>query len=254
MTSRLAPRTRLGAVAAALALFASAGTSRADTITFTGGTTATAANDQVSFSGTMDVKATSTTTSVLTVTLKNTTGPTSDAAKYGFITGFGFNVPTGITAGTPTTTDADFKLLNGSSATTYLQGGAFDYAFSIGNELHTVDRNLSSAASVALISKGLGAGQSATFSVVLTGTGAGSLTAANLIKELSASPSVPFSVRFRSTNAGTYAGEYQGTAPPDGDKVPVDLKTVKPVPAPPAVVLASIGFGGLMVSRLRRRK
>lgn len=247
MTSRLAPRTRLGAVVAALALFATAGPARADTATFTGGRGGV---DPVAFSGELNVRSTGTTTAVLTVTLKNTTS-TGDALTAGFITGFGFNLPAGVTAGSPTTTDADFKLLNGSASTTFLQGGAFDYAFSLGNELHTVDRGRYNPA---LLAKGLGAGQSATFSVAISGAGAGSLTAATILAEKSAgsgTSAVPFSVRFRSTNTGIY----KGLDDPDGDKVALDPKSVKtnPVPAPPGVVLASIGFGGLMVSRLRRR-
>jgi len=90
---------------------------------------------------------------------------------------------------------------------------------------------------------------------MLTGTGLQNLTAAQIMAELSASPSVPFSVRFRSTN--DY--KYQGTAPPDGDKVPVknvypDTPPVNGVPAPPGVVLAGLGFGCMLLGRIRFRK
>lgn len=265
MFSRLASRTRLAAVAAVVAFCASAGSARAETITFSGKTTNGSSNDGVSFGATMTlstpVTVGGTTTATLTVTLTNTTGatyPGSDAVAHGYITGFGFNLPTGVTASNPTSTDADFNLLSSSSKTT-LQGGAFDYAFTTGTQLHTVADSD--------IKEGLKSGQSSTFTVKLTGSGLIGLTAANLIKELSAPTSgsqgkVPFSVRFRSDDPGVYKGEYQGTAPPDGDKVPYSPSTVTTpptnppgaVPAPPGVVLAGFGFGTMLLARLRRKK
>ncbi|AWM41790.1 hypothetical protein GobsT_71020 [Gemmata obscuriglobus] len=253
MFSRFASRTRLAAVAAAVALCASAGAARADYVDFSGSRTG---DDPVSFSGRLTLGPTTTvggtTTATLTVTLNNTTPTTSDAYAYGFITGFGFNVPTGVTASNPVVSDTDFKLLNAAANATNLQGGEFDYAFSTNSsQLHTV--------ATAEIAKGIGAGGSATFQVTLTGSALLGLTAAELIGEKSAgtgSSAVPFSVRFRSTNKTKYAGYND----PDGDKVPVSVVTSPPptppsaIPTPPGVVLAGIGFGSLLLGRLRRAK
>ncbi|MDY3560887.1 hypothetical protein R5W23_002136 [Gemmata sp. JC673] len=255
MFSRLASRTRLAAVAAAVALFASAGSAQADTINFTGSTLNTApANDGVSFSGTMTLSTPTTvggtTSATLTISITNTTSttyPGSDAVKYGYITGFGFNVPNNVTATASKT--GNFNFLSAAANTTSLQGGEFDYAFSTSaSELHTVATNE--------ISKGLAAGQSATFAVKLTGSGLLGLTAEKLIQELSASPGYKLSVRFRSTDTSIYKGNQY----PDGDKVEfTSYSVVTPpppsaVPAPPGLVLASIGFGSLFFGRLRFRR
>jgi hypothetical protein len=227
-----------------------AGSARADTINFAGnrGSTSNPASDPVSFSGSLEVVATSTTSATLKITLDNTTS-VGDAVQYGFITGFGFNLPTGITA-TNTTTGSPFFLLNAASHSTSLQGGEFDYAFSLSSsQLHTVNSGV--------INQGIDAGDApATFTANLSGAGAGALTAAQIMAELSAPTAVPFSVRFRSTNPGTGPGQYQGLNDPDGDKVPVSSVTQppKPVPAPPGIVLAGVGFGALLLGRLRFRR
>lgn len=234
----------LVAAVATFALLASAGSTRADTVSFAGSRGGT---DPVSFSGTLEVTAPGAGTSAaLKITLSNTTS-TGDAVNYGFITGFGFNVPSvNITGATGSSSDTDFKFLNAASHSTSLQGGEFDYAFSTSStQLHTV--------SSSQIPLGLAAGQSATFLVNLTGTGLSGLTAAQIIQELSAPTAVPFSVRFRSTN--TY--KYQGKDGPDGDKVPVSSVNYPPnnaVPAPPGVVLAGVGFGCLLLGRIRLRR
>lgn len=236
------PVRPLAVAVAGLALLLSAATGRADTVSFTGGV---GGATPVSFSGTLDVVAPgSGTSAAITVTLKNTTPGSSAAATYGFITGFGLNVPNNltVTGATGSSTDTDFKLLTAAANATGLQGGEFDYAFSTNaSQLHTVTN--------AQIPLGLGAGQSATFVLNLVGSGLSGLTAAQIIQELSApSPAVPFSVRFRSTNTTLYPG---GNSP-DGDKVPLDVKSVKPVPAPPGAVLAAVGVGALALRRFRR--
>src|SRR4051812_47353816 len=108
MLSRPRLSIRLAAVAAGL-LLAPVSPARADSVTFNGSRTGT---DPVSFSGSLSVSAPGAGTSaVLTFTLKNTTS-TGDAVNYGYITGFGFNVPSlNITGASGTSTDTDFKFL-----------------------------------------------------------------------------------------------------------------------------------------------
>lgn len=247
MLSRLATRTGVAAVVAALALAVSAGSARADYVDFSGTRTGT---DPVSFSGRLELGPITgtgaTTTAVLKITLNNTTS-TGDAKTVGYITGFGFNVPNNVVASAPVVSDSDFKFLTNGPQTTTLQGGAFDYAFSTkATQLHTVDFNQ--------IALGLAAGTTATFQVTLTGTGVTGLTAAKLINEYSADPGVRLSARFRSTNTGIYKGSIG-----DGDKVQINTVVVPPppppppppgaVPAPPGLVLAGMGFGALLLRR-----
>lgn len=246
MFARLASRTGVAAVVAALALAASAGSARADYVDFSGARTGT---DPVSFSGRLElgpITGTGATTSaVLKITLTNTTS-TGDAKTVGYITGFGFNVPDKVTASAPVVSDSDFKLLANGSQTTTLQGGAFDYAFSTNaTQLHTVNTNQ--------IALGLAAGATATFQVTLTGDGVTGLTAAKLINEYSADPGVRLSARFRSTNTTIYKGSIG-----DGDKVQINTVVVPPpppppppgaVPAPPGILLAGMGFGALLLRR-----
>jgi hypothetical protein len=252
MLPRPVPSPRCFAVVVAgVILLASAGSARADLISFSG--SRDRAEDPVSFSGTMEVIPPGAGTStVLKITLDNTTS-TGDAVKYGYITGFGFNLPSGMTA-TNTTTGTPFHFLNAADHRTNLQGGEFDYAFSLSpSQLHTV--------SSSVINQGIDAGDSpVTFTMELSGSGSATVTAAQIIEELSngsGSKRVPFSVRFRSTNTN----KYKGKDGPDGDKVPLshweDITPPPPsnaVPAPPGVVLAGLGVGGLLLGRLRSRK
>ena len=231
---------------AAFALIAAPSLAHADTINFfgNGGVAAT----PVSYTGKIDVTtAGGGTSAAIKVTLTNTT-TTGGAATYGFITGFGLNIPTlNVTGATGSSTDTDFKFLTASANTTSLQGGEFDYAFSTNaSQLHTV--------ATSEISKGLGSNQSATYTINLTGTGLGGLTALQIIKELSASPGVPLSVRFRSTNTAFY----QGGNSPDGDKVPSYYTAPLPpppgaVPAPAGLLLGIIGVGCLLGRSVRRK-
>lgn len=254
MFARLASRTGLAAVVAALALAASAGSARADTAYFAGNTnnlpTTTSGYDPVSFSGNVTVTPVGGgTSSAVSITLTNTTA-TGDAKTVGYITGFGFNLPgTTLKASGATSTDADFKFLNSVNNTTSLQAGEFDYAYSLSStELHTVDRGLTKSLSTALLSKGLGAGQSATFTFTVNGA----VTAAQIVTDTSGS-GVPLSVRFRSTNTSLYLGHND----PDGDKVAAALVPNPPtpgaVPAPPGILLAGMGFGALLLRRLRTK-
>jgi len=235
------PRPLISALAA-LALAFAPGLAKADTIYFTGGTSG---SDPVSYSGNISVTPGGATSSTISISLTNTTS-VGDAVQYGYITGFGFNVP-GTTSATGTSSDSDFKFLTAASNATNLQAGEFSYAFSTSaSQLHTVASSE--------IPKGLAAGQSATFTVTVNGANAGSLTAA-AIAAATAPASAPFSVRFRSTN--TY--KYQGGNSPDGDKVPFHVVPPPPppptgaVPAPAGLVLGLIGAGCFLGRNVRRK-
>jgi hypothetical protein len=241
---------------AAVALLAAPAAARADQVTFTGSASSSVGSSVASYSGTLDVQTNtvgSTTTAVITVTLKNTS--TGGAATNGFITGFGFNVPhpSGTSAAGSAGPNANYHLLvNGTAGvSTTLQAGAFDYAFSTSTtELHTVNR--SNPSDLTLIKAGLGVGQTETFTLTLTGAASGlsGLTALQVIQDTSPA-TVPFSVRFRSTDLTKYVGNNS----PDGDKVPVaSYQVVKPVPAPPGLVLAGMGFGCVLLGRFRLRR
>ena len=234
------------AAIAAFALAIAPGLAKADVVYFTGagGTV----GDPVKYSGSITVTPGAGTSATVQISLTNTTS-TGDAVQYGYITGFGFNVPGSTTvSGTPSSTDTDFKFLTAAANTTSLQGGEFNYAFSTNaNQLHTV--------ATSEISKGLAAGQSATFTVTL-GNAAG-LTAAAIAADNTVVPgtgsNAPFSVRFRSTNTALY----QGGNSPDGDKVPFTITPYTPppsgVPAPAGLVLGLIGAGCFIGRNLRRK-
>ena len=231
----------------ALAMFAMVpGLAQADTINFVGN--GGVSPNPVSYTGNIDVTAPGTGTSAtIKVTLTNTTS-TGGAVAFGYITGFGINIPTlNVTSASGSSTDTAFKFLTAAANSTSLQGGAFDYAFSTNaSQLHTV--------ATSEIAIGLGAGQSATYTINLTGTGLSGLTALQISKELSAPPAVPFSVRFRSTNTAVYRGRNS----PDGDKVPFTVVPNPPppppgVPAPAGLLLGLIGVG-CMIGRSLRRK
>lgn len=243
MFSRPRSFHRFTAVAAAL-LLGSAGSARADLITFSGSRGGT---DPVSFSGTMEL-----TGSTLKITLDNTTS-SGDAVSYGYITGFGFNLPINVTA-TPVGNTSPFNFLSGSnpnqSTTLQPNSGSFDYAFSLSpTQLHTAGVLTNTQ-----IAQGIDAGDTpVTFTLLLSGNLTG-LTAAQIIQE-STSGGRELSVRFRSTNNTKYSGSYG-----DGDKVETTYwKDITPpppsgVPAPPGLVLAGMGIGGLLLGRLRLRR
>ncbi|VTR90998.1 Uncharacterized protein OS=Singulisphaera acidiphila (strain ATCC BAA-1392 / DSM 18658 / VKM B-2454 / MOB10) GN=Sinac_1598 PE=4 SV=1 [Gemmata massiliana] len=241
---------------AGLMLLASAGSARADLISFTGGGSAAHPS---SYSGSIEVKNQTTTSAVIEVKLTNTsTNAFNSSAANGFITGFAFNNPgtaakgniTGVTSFSasynPATGQA-FQLVNATPSSNLNLGslfGKFDFAASVGSTLHTSGT----------ASNGLSVGETGTFTFVVSGTNLTNLTAANLLSELSTggSQDTPFVVRFRGYN--TPKLPYGG----DGDKVPLGSITTPPcppngVPAPPGLVLAGMGAGCLMLGRLRRK-
>jgi hypothetical protein len=245
----------------AAALLATVGSARADTVNFIG--SQGSGSQFVSFSGSMTATVNGGGTSAtIQITIQNTTPASSQAFAHGYITGFGLNVPNSqqskIASATGSSSDADFRLLNAASDSTSLQAGEFDYAFSTDStspyQLHTVGSGD--------ISKGLGAGQSATFTITLNALAgqmfdSSVLTALNLLldNDTANGGSAAFSVRFRSTNTSKYWGQDS----PDGNKVPVKSYTTPPppppgIPAPPAVVLAGVGVVCCLFNRAFRRK
>jgi hypothetical protein len=253
------------AVAAGL-LLAAVSPARADTITtadFSGSYSTrnynNTGNDVAAFSGSAKLTVTSSTSATLAITLQNTSPNVTGNGAYAnsYITGFGFNVPNGVTAAA-TTTPTGFNFLKAGTNTTTLQpgSGSYDYAFSLSKtELHTSgDPSITASYAAA---NGLGTTDgSATFIVQLTGNVSG-LTAFNLLNEKT-SGGYEFSVRFRSGKTSKYDGKYG-----DGDKVELDYKCdttppnqppTNPVPAPPGLVLAGMGFGCMLLGRIRFRR
>jgi len=251
--SLLSVRRLTAVLIAGVVLLAAASTARADAMTFTGSQSSTTSSGTsvAQVNGTVDVTATTTSAVIKFSLTNNASGP---AATYGYITGFGFNLPNTVSVatlktGTGTSSDPDFKLLNyaNGGVQTSLQAGSFDYAFSTSSTvLHTVTGPE--------ILKGIAPGETTTFVLTVTGSGLSGLTAAQVIQDTSvaAGGAAPFSVRFRSTNPTAY----QGLKNPDGDKVPVTPVPPKPgvVPAPPGAVLAGLGMGCMILGRFRLRR
>jgi hypothetical protein len=236
--------------AVVIALIAASSAARADIVTFSGGGSSIHPS---SFTGSLEVKNQTTTSAVIEVKLRNTsTNAFAANASKGFITGFGFNNPgtaakgniTGVTSLTYTPGNV-FQVVSGSNADLGSQFGQFDFGASVGSTLHTSG----TASNGVSVSEGL-----VTFTFVVSGTNLQNLSAAGLMTEMSANASMPnpFSVRFRGYSFSLYGG--------DGDKVPVSTINFPPpppppgaVPAPPAIILAGMGFGCMLLGRLRRK-
>ncbi|MCI0703277.1 MAG: hypothetical protein L0241_19540 [Planctomycetia bacterium] len=238
-----------------VALCAFAGTSRADVLLISGGGVT---NHPSSFTGSIEVKNQTTTSAVIEVKLTNTsTGSILPGAVNGYITGFAFNDPNKSSKGninvgaldssdfsasySPNTRQKFQLITNSSNKGLGGQFGNFDIAASVGNTLHTSGT----------ASDGLSVGETGTFTFLVTGSELKNLSAANLLAELSSGATEPtaFAVRFRGYSYSKYGG--------DGDKVPLGSFSSPPtnaVPAPPGVLLASVGLGCLLLGRTFRRK
>ncbi len=189
-----------------------------------------------SFTGTFDYAPSDESSGIVNILLNNT----SPALNGGFITAFVFNVPAGagVTSSLLASSDGDFDLLGETDFSDNVNGapfGQFDTGASTGNSFEGGGNP----------SVGIAVGGMATFSFTLSGTGLGSLTAADFLSTLSVPPGAgggleDFVVRFRGFDDG------------GSDKVSNAGDT--PVPEPATALLLSLGFASLLTSRVRARR
>lgn len=244
---RLAPRRLCAAVLAAVAA-AAPGSARAafvpdSTVNIVSGTPVYGAG---AFTGSVAVDNIDPTHATVRITLTNT----SSANEY--ITALGFSLPGTLGSGTALAASpgAAWQLLGNS---TFSNGsmfdtgyfGAFDVGASIGSTWHTpAGTNPAS---------GIAVGQTGTFDFTLVGAGA-NVTASALLTYLSTNNSPGIGVRFR--NPGDVASALTGGV--NGGKVLAVLGASPPppngVPAPPALLLGLVGFGGMALTRRLRPK
>ena len=235
----------LVAAVAGLALLTSAGSARADMIYF-GESTLPGL-----FTGSLSVTNQTTTSAVITAQLTNTSPPSNG----GYITGFAFNDPaktakgdiSGVTSFTPSyspATGQQFSLLGGG--TSFVNGistspyGFFDIGAAVGGNW----------LGGGMPSDGLAVGQTGTFTFLVTGTGMNNLTAANLLAAMSSNGTAGFVVRFRGFADGSSDKDIAGVVTPPPPPPPPPTA----IPAPPGLVLAGMGFGCLLLGRLRSRR
>lgn len=217
-------------------------TARADVISIAGGT-----GEPGAFTGSIAVSHTpGSGTATIIVTLTNT----SPAANGGFITGFAFNNP-----GTPaggniqtvvgysqsfappgTPPPSNLTLIGVGTGGTLLSNsisgspyGDFDLGAAVGGSLLGGGSPL----------PGIEVGQTGTFTFVVGGTNLENLSAASILATPSQGGTAAFIVRFR--------GFWDGSS----DKVVIGAAAPNPIPAPPAVVLASLGIGCGLLGRWR---
>jgi hypothetical protein len=202
------------------------------------------------FTGSLSVTNQTTTSAVITVQLTNI----SPAANGGYLTGLAFNDPNSFSKGnissvtsfstsySPPTGQA-FSLLgaptfNNSVPTSPY--GSFDIGAAVGGDWLGGGQP----------SDGLAVGETGTFTFVVSGTSLNKLTAANILAAMSSKGTAGFVVRFRGFNDGSSDKDIAGVIcePPPPPPPPSG------VPAPPGVVLAGMGFGCLLLGRLRLRR
>ena len=245
MSSRSVRLARTLVVAVAgFALFASAGSTRADLI-YIGDTELPG-----QFTGSVSVTNQTTTSAVITVQITNV----SPLANGGYLTGLAFNDPgktskgdiSGVTKFTPSYSPAAgqaFTLIGGPSFSNTISTspyGSFDIGAAVGGDWLGGGKP----------SDGLAVGQTGTFTFVVSGTGLSNLTAANLLAALSTNGTAGFAVRFRGFTDGSSDKDIAGVVTPPPPPPPPP----KGVPAPPGVILAGMGFGCLLLGRLRLRR
>lgn len=215
-------RTILFGLGFAMAVVLATPSAKADYINLTADT-AGSTEHLGNFAGKLEYSSSSATAATLTVTLKNT----SPANKGGYITAFVFNNPSDlITDIALNTAPANFSLVENVNGAPF---GTFDFGASTGDKFEGGGSP----------SKGLGVGQTGTFTFALTGTHLNTLKAASFANALSSSGSEAFVVRFR------------GFSHDGSDKVPANFAAV-PEPAP--VALLGLGMGTAGLYALRRRK
>ena len=234
----------LVAAVAGLALLTSAGPARADMIYF-GESTLPGL-----FTGSLSVTNQTTTSAVITAQLTNTSPPSNG----GYITGFAFNDPNvnskgnvnGVTSFAPSYSPAAgqaFTLIGGPSYSNTVSTSPYGY-FDIGA---AVGGNWLGGG---MPSDGLAVGQTGTFTFLVTGTGLNNLTAANMLAAMSSNGTAGFVVRFRGFADGTSDKDIAGVVTPPPPPPPPPTA----IPAPPGLVLAGMGFGCLLLGRLRSRR
>jgi hypothetical protein len=269
------PMTRRIAQMLAVALLGvSAGSANADIYTdtfFSNSTTTNSYTGLADYTGSLTVNQNSAhTTATITLTLKNVTTPSNFG---GYITAFALNNPNNsiITSITSfgSTNSAFYALAPGRTLTTSLPAsitganangistifGNLDFGAGIydvagtANDWHGTDTPPANSWTV-----GIGVGNSATFTIGVTTSGI--LTADLLLgtfsegSTASGKANTPLAVRFHGidTDTSTYGQNIKT------DKVPLDTSSVRPVPAPPAVVLGAVGALGLFGRRAWARR
>ncbi|MBM3983003.1 MAG: hypothetical protein FJ304_22570 [Planctomycetes bacterium] len=241
MSARPLVRCALGAI---LALCASAAPARADLL-YIGDSELPGV-----FTGSIEVKNVSTTAAVVTIKLTNTS-PSSTL----YLTGLAFNDPNSSTKGNISTvssfsasyspaTGQNFRLIGGSTG--YVDGistgpfGNLDIGASVGSTWHTSG----------IVTDGLQTGETGTFTFNVTGTAMNLLSAANIMAAKSTSGAAGIAVRFRDAYSSVNDKDLAAViCPPPPPPPPPGV-----VPAPPGLVLAGMGFGCLVLGRLRLRR
>jgi hypothetical protein len=240
MSARPLVRCALGAL---LALCASASSARADLL-YIGDSELPGV-----FTGTIEVKNVSTTAAVVTIKLTNTS-PSNTL----FLTGLAFNDPNSSTKGNISTvssfsasyspaTGQNFQLIGGPSFADGISTGPFgnlDIGASVGSTWHTSG----------IVTDGLQKGETGTFVFNVTGTSMNLLSAANIMAAKSTSGAAGIAVRFRDAYSSVNDKDLAAVICPPPPLPP----TPGVVPAPPGLVLAGMGFGCLLVGRLRLRR
>lgn len=214
------------------ALCASLGSARADIINI--------ADNELpgQFTGTVEVTNQTYSSALIKVTLTNT----SPFSNGGFLTAFAFNDPNSTTKGNigsvtnyqqtfNPATGQNFALLGAPTYNNSVSSapfGNFDIGAGVGGSWHSGGNPVD----------GLAVGETGTFSFLVNGTNLTKLTAANLLTAMSSTGTAGFVVRFRGFTDGSSDKDIAGVVV----KPPVN----NPVPAPPALLLAGIGFVALI--------
>jgi hypothetical protein len=242
-------RLRPLVAAAVIALLASASSARAGVIS-----TATIADSELPglFTGSVKYDWVSSTSATLTISLTNV----SPVANGGYITAVAFNDPNKA-AGTDGRTAVDFTkvtLASGPANFSLIGSTALTSQNSISGSPYG-GFDLAASNSTAVLgggtpTTGVGVNQTGTFVFNITGTGLNAYSAQQFLSTYSTDGSSALLVRFKGFNNGLSDKDVIGKTNPGTPGTPPGVNAV---PAPPAAVLAGMGFGCLLLGRLRRR-